>query len=341
MIRKYYKLILMALFCVEAGVGQEVITYEKSYRVDNPSRVAIDVKDVDVLLKQSNDGQVHIAHKVNFNRYTRRQQEKYLKKHKVSSEHGEDIIKIRGYREGPSYSHFYKLKIFVDSNLEKKDSIKQKKTVSEFGKKRLTNNPYLLKIFHPDQYKKKRRYKNAYTILEVGVPLNVTIELNGSGTVCGIKDLEVPMKLTVDGGGVKSNSLRNTKNKFYIKDGFFQVQQLDGGEYQLNTSYKTAIGETSNAKIISDFSNIEIGQIGKNNEIIDFNGKLWFYNFSSDFGELRLSSDYSRINVFDQRLTALKDKVMGDNAPVVEGLETIKGNAVKYKVSNGLMYIHE
>ena len=68
-----------------------------------------------------------------------------------------------------------------------------------------------------------------------------------------------------------------------------------------------------NATITSNFSKLEIGEIQENTKITDFNGKLWFYDFSEDFKDFNLKSEYSKIHLFYPK-TDFNITAMGNNA---------------------------
>lgn len=350
------------LFITASGVyGQEVEIINKTFEANDSTVVNLDLKNVYVNIEASPDNKVHISSKMLFNKYTKRQKEKILERVKVDAVSKNNNIKING--EGnvwSTYSSFWSRSILFGRAL-KTDTVNVKKSKTEileqinidgYGSKKGNTPTADAFVLTP----KSKRYKHTRSLFVIKIPTNVSINIRGKNCTTRFKDITNPIKLNIERGGLMAGSLKNTNNKIYLKDGYFKVGKLNGGEYGLNDVNKGLIGEIENVNIKSNFSKLEIGEIGKNVSVTDFNSEFWFYNFSDNlFKKFYQNSDYSKIHFYDDLKVSFQSD---DKGPLILNTNEVKitkdnsvysikgyfkgimeGGEIKY--ANTILYYHD
>ena len=96
-------------------------------------------------------------------------------------------------------------------------------------------------------------------------------------------------------------------------NGFFQAEEIKGGLYSLKDVYPAKIGLISNAILETETSSIQIGEIGENVAITDFNSKFYFYNFSNNFKQFKFKGEYSALSHYKVKEANYSMNVFGFN----------------------------
>jgi hypothetical protein len=78
----------------------------------------------------------------------------------------------------------------------------------------------------------------------------------------------------------------------------FEAEAIYGGTFDLKNVSSSKIGSIKESTIRSEFSKIEIGEVGLKTIIIDFNSEYWLYNWENNFGKVLMTTEYSKINIF-------------------------------------------
>ena len=106
------------------------------------------------------------------------------------------------------------------------------------------------------------------------------------------------ISMSLKHGFFKGKQLSNERNKFKIEDANFKTESLRGGSYDFINVRQGLIGSIDKVIITSEFSKIEIGEIRKDVLITDFNSEYWLYNWSKNFQQFDLYSQYSKLYYF-------------------------------------------
>jgi len=86
--------------------------------------------------------------------------------------------------------------------------------------------------------------------------------------------------------------INRLQKKKFLKD------STTSGSYSFANVRQVRIGKLKNTSINSEFTKVEIGEIGKKVEIVDFTSKYLIHNFSKGFGNFKMNTEYSEINLF-------------------------------------------
>jgi len=138
--------------------------------------------------------------------------------------------------------------------------------------------------------------KTKFTI-KMPKQLNLRLMAENSSLTFSI-DLERQLNINARNTSLKFQNINNPLNSIDVVNGNFRCNMLNGGLYKFNHVTDVQIASVSNLKLDSEFTEITIGEIGENIEIIDFNGKFWLHNFSNNFGTFKMNTEYSEINLF-------------------------------------------
>lgn len=355
---KTFCLLFITASCI---YGQEVEIINKAFEVNDSTVINLDIKHMHVNIEVSPDSKVHISSKMLFNKYTKRQKEKILDRVKVDAILKNNSIEING--EGnvwSTYSSFWSSGILVGRKLatdtvnvkRSKIEIIEQINIDGYGNKLgnvSTADPFVLTP-------KSKRYKHTRSLFVIKIPANVSINIRGKNCTTRFKDITNPIRLNIERGGLMARSLTNSNNKIYLKDGYFKVGKLNGGEYGLNDVNKGLIGEMENVNIKSNFSKLEIGEIGKSVSVTDFNSEFWFYNFSDNlFKKFYQNSDYSKIHFYDDLKVSFKSDDKGPLILNTNEVKVAKDNSVysikgyfkgimeggEIKYANTILYYHK
>ena len=278
-----FKIYCLLFITVSSVYGQEITIFDQSYETKPSTYILLDLKNIDFRVEQSIDDKVHILVHTTFHNYSKKNIEKYRKRMKIGlmSSNNKNYIGIVGsgsFFSTPS-SYISKGKL---NNLSsyKKDTIEAKKTkqkiLEQIGFDDQTKTLSLFKIkpnvVKMKSAKKSRSFSENFVIK---IPKSLLLKIKGENTNFAIKEINNPLEININRGGVYAKKLSNQSNKIYLKDAFLRVEEINGGDYKLNDVYKGLIGEMKNATITSNFSKLEIGEIQENTKITDFNGTLW------------------------------------------------------------------
>lgn len=290
--------------------------YKESFDAKNLKTLVLDLEGSYVLIEPTDDDKVHFNYTIEFINYSKKEIEKVLedvkptaqilndklefktKGNNISSDVSYTIESLYGITfEGdyinfkePSTKIFRKSKqYFLDINSSSrvkslKEYLKNLREIDDKGKKRK---------FTPKDVKIKK------TKFTIKLPFHINLRLMAVNSNMTFNlDLESQLNVNARNTGLKFQNIKNPLNNFDIVNGNFRSNTLNGGSYKFNHVEDVQIAELQNLTFDSEFSTIKIGEIGKNVEIVDFTSKFWLHNFSNDFGNFEMNTEYSEINLF-------------------------------------------
>ena len=151
----------------------------------------------------------------------------------------------------------------------------------------------------PRVQKWKKSDKIQITKMIISIPEHIHVRFTlGNANVEFLDDFSNKTTMNSRNSKLKFKKIGNTLNLFDIDNGYFNVEAIEGGNYSFANTRELTIGRVSNSIINSEFTKVEIGEIGTNMEFIDFNSKFIFHNFSANFESLVMNTEYSEINLF-------------------------------------------
>jgi len=308
-----FKLWLLIFFTSIALIAQTENIYSKSFKTNAATTALLKLSGGSVEIQSSLDDKLYVEYNVDFENYPNRKKKAVIEKVQVEAKMTDNHITL------VDKSKFYNYRLnSIFGILYRKDTLKEKTYIqkskalilSEIKDASLTKSFYIeyLKHKYRNDIKKRDELINKYNRKKkrrviknfiIKVPKHLDLTIDAKYTIISIKsDLKSKLSLRLDGGKLMSQSLNNQGNVIKVKDAVFMAESIDGGELSLNNVKKGLIGRINNVKLSTEFSNLEIGDLQKNNRFTGFSNSLVIHNFSDNFNEFNLLSEYSKIHYF-------------------------------------------
>ena len=270
----------------------EELVLRKSFETDENTILNIDIDNATIQFKESNDSKISLNYSIVFKNKSNEQIYKVFKgiDAKVSKDknvvnldvknsmylgelHNLDVDMstfkklIRGYFKKKREDNFlYKSK---DSLLSEID-FSLGPDIDDFFKRLKQNNP------NKDYGESNRKFEQKFII---SIPKNIKIKIKAlHSKITFHYNIDKPIEVATFQTYLKFKKINNAENKFNIVNGIFQSEEIIGGSYTLKDLKKVLIGAISDTELETETSKIEIGEVGENVVIDDFNSKLYFYN---------------------------------------------------------------
>ncbi|WP_397444753.1 hypothetical protein [Polaribacter sp. R77954] len=288
------------------------VLLKKSYKVDENTVLNLDLDNVAIVFEESFDDKIHFDYEMTFIRYPKRKKEDLL-----------DGVNVKTFKKGNFINLDVKNSMYVGmskSPLLSMDSLKvamtnymkyhKKKSNLYKTKDSLINeikyslggelNSYLFSNrgkYANDAFIKKQKDIDKSFIIKVPKYIAIKIKALHSNLTFNY-DVKKTITANTFRGKLKFKKLLSKDNKFQLIYGFFQVLEIQGGNYRFKGVHPSKIGSVSNTKIDSETSTVRIGEVGKNVDLVDFSSKLYLYNFSDNFTKFNFAGDYSKLNLY-------------------------------------------
>ncbi|MDO1499967.1 hypothetical protein Q2T40_07470 [Winogradskyella maritima] len=315
-----YKFYSLMLIMSVWAYGQETrVILSESIEVNKEKSVVFNLKNTTVGIEESTDGKVHFMYRLDFEGYTDKQIKSAIKEITAKVSYSGNHISLTANSSTAinpinfSVGDTKNLLLKPNQSVSKKtDSVVQISKDSLLSVIRKNRKPSLEHIIEQFAFFKGNSRNNMYNqvskkkvdILKskfiIKVPPFVKLNINAENSQIYLNsDVRNELNVELTTGVFRAKSLSNPYNRFKLKNVFaFEVENITGGNYTLNSVYSGKIGSLSNSKITSEFSKVKIGEIAKNNTITDFNSEYWFYNWGASFNRFDLFSEYSKIHFF-------------------------------------------
>lgn len=324
------------------------VLLKRSYKVDENTVLNLDLDNVAIVFEESFDDRIHFDYAMTFIRYPKRKKEDLLDGVNVKTSKKGNIVTLDvknsmyvGMSKSPllsidslkvamtNYMKYHKKK----SNLYKtKDSLINEIKYSLGGEL----NSFLFSNrgkYANDAFIKKQ--KDIDKIFIIKVPKYITIKIKALHSSLTFNyDVKKTIIANTFRGKLKFKKLLSKDNKFQLIYGFFQVEEIQGGNYRFKGVHPTKIGSISKTKIDLETSTLIIGEIGENVEINDFSSKLYLYNFNEKFTKFNFAGDYSELNLYKVKDTNFSMDVSGFNTTLnMEGVKTSFGASTERELT--------
>lgn len=314
--RTLFRIFTLMLITSVALHAQTETLYSKSYDANTNTTALLEFIGSTVEILKSPDDKFYIEYTIDFINYPNRKKNAARESVNIESELVNNQIMLVDKSKFSTYRYFQyenligrfysraeeNKKSFVHKNKVKiRDEINKMKKPISFYIRYIENSTR-----HSEREKEKmiekhnnRKQKKFSKKFIIRVPSNLKIMINSKASTISIKEgLENQMTLRADGGKLYVNNLSNINNMIKIKDATLIANSINGGELTLDNAKRTIIGKLKNVKLNSEFSQIEIGEINTNVEVTDFTSKYLIHNFSKDFEELNMNTEYSEVSLF-------------------------------------------
>lgn len=313
-----FKCLLLMLITSTSVYAQKKQIYSKSFDVNTQTTAIFNLDDSAVVIESSDDDKVYLDYAIEFDGFSNKEIDSLFEMIKVDAFIYDNRITLKANNIVKSHQYFtYKGtgSLFTDNLLKSKkinnkDPIIRKSQDSILREVRAKNKVKPLDSIG-NRFRIKEKDGTIKSLKELGgvkatkgqfvikIPPYVKLTINAKvGYLTFIGDIKNELSVSLKRGKLKAQQLTNAYNQFKIEDAGFEVEELKNGDYTLNNISNGLIGGVNNAKITSEFSKIEIGEIAGGVTIVDFKSDYWFYNWSTDFKRFDLYSQYSRIHYF-------------------------------------------
>lgn len=377
-------IVLLMLITSITLTAQRHRVIQKEFDVDKNSSIVLNLDNISVAFEESTDGKIHFDYVMEFDGYSKKKMKTMLEEIEVEVMGSKELVSLKAKSksqiavETMAFNTPHGISINDIGFKTKKDSIIRKskdsllREINLHNRLRLKNN---MKYFNErfkmidENGKLKNITKGSFKLLRsefvIKLPPFVRLTINAkSSNLYFRNDTQNELSIISKDGSIKAKSIANAYNKIEVEGAGFEAIELIGGDYTFKNVFTGKIGEVSNAKINSEFSKIEIGEIGKQTKITDFNSEYWFYNWYQDFERFNLYSEYSKIHLFYPK-TNHSMKTVGNNTKHIFGkgfeanlqptrngekftmmtkaarYENAPINEIHFDIIHGIIYTHE
>jgi len=292
----------------------EEVLLDRSYLANETTILNLDLDNAIIVFEESKDDKIHFNYKISYNKNAKQKIKKYLKQSKIETSKNGNTVTLDAKN-----SMYLKL-IYSSNGIDFDTSKKHIKNIFSIIK----NNKFLyksrdsvlkeigfslgsdyddyfkkLKLENPNKNygKPSKKLKQQFIIK---VPKNVKIKIKALHSKINFTyDVSNLLDLSSFKTEYKFKIINNKNNRFKLMHGIFQAEQISGGNYNLKDIHKVKIGVISSVKLETETSRIQIGEIGINVSITDFNSKIYLYNFSNNFNKFDLKGDYSELSFYN------------------------------------------
>ncbi|WP_034057325.1 hypothetical protein [Lacinutrix jangbogonensis] len=286
--------------------------YKENFKTNENTTFVLNLKNTSAQIFESPDDKVYIEYTKEFNN-TRKKRIKNQLKHLIvlGKKEGNKITYSAKIRNDMHYN-LYDFEEFILKRSEKEKYLKGSTTKVVLRKsldsilhdikasESIYRNRFISalnrKTSYP-RYKKNNQFTITKMIIKIPKNIHVRATLEGSNLVF-FDDFFNRSTMNARNSKLKFKTLSNPLNIFDVDNGYFRATEVANGIYSFANVKQVIIGELENAQITSEFTKLEIGEIGRGNKIIDFNSKYYLYNFRNDFGDFNMYTEYSDINLF-------------------------------------------
>lgn len=315
--RPFIYSILFFLSITLTQAQREELVLKERFKVDESTILNLDVDNVTILFKESSDDTIKIEYSILFKKNSEEVVYRVFKdinakvtKHKnvINLEVKNSMYLGELHNLDIDLSSFKELLLgYVKSVKEKKLAYRSKDSILKEIQVSLGTDTqdYIERLKKKNPTKKygkgSKKFEQKFIIY---VPKNLKIKLKSLRSRITFNcNIHKPIKVNAYNTYFKLKKVLNKKSEFDLDMGIFQAENIVGGKFNFKDVDKVVIGTISNAKITTEISKVQIGEIGKGVKFIDFNSKLYFYDFDKNFNLFELSGDYSKLHFFDKKNT--------------------------------------
>ncbi|WP_439150873.1 hypothetical protein [Winogradskyella sp.] len=311
-----FKVLLLLLITSVLLNAQQHDIYKNSFDAEKLTTLVLDLNSSYIQIEESNDGRVYIDYTIEFKNYSKKEIEDIISKIETSAVLENEKLVLKSNSQSTMGDVVYSIETLFGITFEGNNITFKEPSTRMFrkGKQYFMNindgsrtkslKEYLKNIRTFDSKKKKKKVKiknvKSYrTNFVIKIPSRVSIRATAINSNMTFKlDLKNQMTLNARNTKLQFQSLSNVLNNFDIVNGEFRANALEGGTYKFNHVSKVQFSEIRAVNIDSEFTDIRIGEVGENVKIVDFNSEFWLHNFSNNFGDFKMTTEYSEINLF-------------------------------------------
>ncbi|MBV7270549.1 hypothetical protein [Winogradskyella luteola] len=288
--------------------------YKENFTTNDNTTLVLNLKNTTAQVLESPDDNVYIEYTIKFKNVRKKIKERQLKHLIVSGKKEGNKINYSSKVRSNIGDRFYNYEELVIGRLGEKitgsDSIQKpihRKSIDsvlqDIKLSELTRRNKIRKVLNIKPRQVERWNKNTSNIIiskmviKIPKDIHVRATLENSNLVF-MDDFYNRATMNIRNTRLRFKKIGNPMNVFDVDNGYFNAETVLNGKYDFANAKEVRIGRLSNSFINTEFTKVEIGEIGENNKIIDFNSEYFFYNWSNNFERFDLRSEYSKIHFF-------------------------------------------
>ena len=286
--------------------------YKENFSTNESTTLVLNLNNTKAQIFESPDDKVYIEYTKEFKNTKKKRIQSQLKLFKVSGKKEGNKITYSSKTRSALGDRRYRFEELMINRLQKKkflkDStqkpIKRKSLDSVFYEIKASDSLFRNRLYgtlkikpHVKKWKKSDQIIITKMIIKIPKNIHVRATLENSNLVF-IDDFYNRATMNVRNTKLKFKSVGNALSIFDIDNGYFNAVDVTSGSYSFANVRQVRIGKLKNTSINSEFTKVEIGEIGKKVEIVDFTSKYLIHNFSKGFGNFKMNTEYSEINLF-------------------------------------------
>ncbi|WP_111683768.1 hypothetical protein [Winogradskyella tangerina] len=317
--KSLFNYLLLILITSAPALAQRNQILKESIDLDKNSTVKLDIENIYLAIEESTDGKIHFDYALEFDGYSKKAIREKLDGIETDIKKSGSTITLKANSMSQISFQSFALTsehgLYMEDDLfgKRSDTVYRKSTDSLLTEIRKNNRSNWaedpLKYLN-GKFKKMDKDGNLSAIRKGNVKIMRSqfvikippfVKLNIESKNSGIyfrNDVQNELVVTSKQGNFKAKALTNTFNFVQMDNVHFEAESLVGGVYELKNVNGGKIGRIKEAKINSEFSKIEIGEVGTKTIINDFNSQYWLYNWTLNFDKALMDTEYSKINIF-------------------------------------------
>ena len=297
------------------SIAQTKTIFTKSFPTEKTTLFSLSATKLPMFIEQSDDNQIHVDFQIEFANYSEKEIKKILEGISVSTHVGLGIIDIIIESHTKLSRTHYMLNTkdalvfsFDDMQIQmnSKQLYKSKEELLKEIKLRRDMKSTLLDNLKvkDDQGKEKgldlTTVQTMKTQLKVKVPKQIYFRIKAVESQVFVED-DLNQKFNIDlfKGMFKAKKLEHKESILSALDTNLEAERIAINQLLLKDVSKALLGSVEETKCRFNSSRVELGSVGKNNEIDDYDSKIYLYNFEENFEKLALKGDYTELYIFD------------------------------------------
>ena len=310
-----FKITAVFVLLISAVTAQTKTVYQKTFPTKNDTKLNLDLTNTSVYIETSSNDEIQIDFSLEFKNYSEEEIQKILdgirvdartqggnidfrttSKTKISrvsyalnSNDGFVLDSDDWWGKGKRIKNPHKTQAEVLKEIRKNDGLgdffKNMKILGEDGKKR------------PIDLKKVQTMKSKFVIK---LPKNLMFQLRGADTqVFVLDELTQQVDIIIDKGLFQAKKIVHKDSRLSGRDANIYVESIAINQLSLDDVSKGIFGSVERTNCMFKGSRVELGYIGPEVSIRDYNSKIYFYNFDQNFKDLMFKGDYTELFVYD------------------------------------------
>lgn len=314
--KNQFKILLLMLITSAISSAQVKEIFKKSYDIKDLKSINLQLNGTYVEFSLSVDNKVHFDYTLEFENYPKKEMESKLDEIKTEATIKDGVLEFKTSgsetKNDVSYSLETLYGIYFEGdfiNFKEKSNREFRKSKQYFldinsSSRGKSLKEYLKNLREVDKQgnKKKintRNVKILKTKFFIKLPPEIMLRVMAENSNLIFKDdIKNQLVFNTRTTKLKFQNIQNSFNVLDVVNGSFRANFLEGGTYKFTHVDEVQVAQLKKVDVDTEFSNVKVGEIAEKVRIVDFNSKFWFHNFSQNFREFQMASDYSEINLF-------------------------------------------